>query len=285
MAANPIPDPLDLKFALAEEMADGLGLHQTDIGIGQNTEVRMRAELLAARAANTEYDNAGDGKRTAVNTQTTADSAGRGFILKSVGVLKNYLGTTWSEVWEPAGFRSGSLAVPSVMAARQTLLADLRDYLAAHPAEEVAALEVTSARAATLFTALSDSRSTVNNAIANRAAKKALRTTAITALNRRMRGLIDELGQLLQDDDPRWPAFGLVSPAASEIPNAPDNVIAIPGTDPGDVITDWDDVPRATRYRVFKQVVGIDANFIPVATVFDSDATLTGLPTGATQRR
>lgn len=53
---------------------------------------------------------------------------------------------------------------------------------------------------------------------------------------------------------------------------------------PDTVLADWADAPRAVRYRVFKQVVGVDADFVFDQTVTDSDATIIGLPAGKTVR-
>lgn len=284
MASNPIPQQLELMFALGEDMADGLAVHEIAAGVQQNTQARVRADLAAARAGGAAFDAARQSKRDAVSAQNIADSNGKAFIGTAVGILKNFLGTSWSESWEPAGFRQGTISAPTIMAARQTLLADLRDYFTGHAAQEVVALNVTAAQAGTLFTALSTARAAVNNALADVGDKKVARDTTVLTLYRRMRGLADELGQLLEANDPRWPAFGLVAPGASETPDSPDSLIAIIGTEPGTVHVDWADVPRALRYRVFKQIVGVDPNFIAAMTVSDSDATLSGLPVAATIR-
>ena len=45
------------------------------------------------------------------------------------------------------------------------------------------------------------------------------------------------------------------------------------------MLAHWSNSSRATRYRVFKQIDGVDA--VPV-TVTDSDATLTAQPSGKT---
>ena len=51
----------------------------------------------------------------------------------------------------------------------------------------------------------------------------------------------------------------------------------------GMAYADWDDARRAERYRVLKQVVGVDAQPVEVANaVTESEFTLTGLPSGAT---
>jgi hypothetical protein len=96
-----------------------------------------------------------------------------------------------------------------------------------------------------------------------------------------MRGTIDELGQLLDDLDPRWYAFGLVPPGLSDQPDQPADLVLTAGA-PGSVLADWSDAARAVSYRVYKQVVGTDPDFILAVTVSDSDATLTGLPSAAT---
>ena len=98
-----------------------------------------------------------------------------------------------------------------------------------------------------------------------------------------MRGLLDELSQLLEDDDPRWLAFGFNMPGSPETPDSAEGLVVTPGTD-GDAFADWNDAARALRYQVEIQIVGVDADFRRVKTVTDSDATITGLPTGPTIR-
>jgi len=50
----------------------------------------------------------------------------------------------------------------------------------------------------------------------------------------------------------------------------------------GTVLAHWSNSSRATRYRVFKQIDGVDAIPVNVNTVTDSDATLTAQPSGKT---
>jgi hypothetical protein len=284
MAENPIPDDIDGQMALAEDMADGLNQYELVLLIGQNTEARMRASLDGFRVANLAYRDARDLKKTRTAQQRVADSNGKAYIFAAVGVLKNFLGQTWDEGWELAGFVNGSIAVPGKMAERQTLLQSLRDYFASHAAQENAPLNVTSAQAGTLFTALSAARSAVNAQLTAVGVAKGTRESTRRALELRQRGLIDELSQLLDPLDPRWLAFGLNMPGADETPEPPDNVQLMPLPAPGDLFVDFDDVPNADHYRIFKQVVGVDADFIAAATVTDSDGTLSGLPPGSTVR-
>jgi hypothetical protein len=84
----------------------------------------------------------------------------------------------------------------------------------------------------------------------------------------------------VKKDDPRWYAFGLTPPALEQTPDVPDGLVAIAGT-PGSgiVYLDWDDAPRADRYRVWRQLSS-EPEPVAVATVTDSDATLPNQPIG-----
>lgn len=281
MADNSLPKNLDALFTLAEDMADGLNAHAVALGILQNTEAKVRADLLAATTAQTNYGNAQTAKIGLTTTQTVADSNAKAFIGVTRDVLAVTLGGQWSQLWEATGFPNQSLAIPAKMGDRQALLAALQAYLTANPTQENAPLGVTAALAGTRFTALSDARSAVNAGLVDSGQKKALRDTAETGLRTRMRGTIDELVQLLDDLDPRWYAFGLIPPGLSDQPDQPADLVLTAGP-PGTVLADCADAARAVAYRFYKQVVGVDPDFILAVTVSESNATLTGLPSGAT---
>ena len=51
--------------------------------------------------------------------------------------------------------------------------------------------------------------------------KKNVRDAAVTKLRNRMSGLMNELGQLLDDNDPLWLAFGLNQPGARQLTVTP----------------------------------------------------------------
>jgi len=58
MAANPLPQGLDELLALAEDMADGAAAHGVAIGLLQNTEPRIRADIAPLRTAKLNYETA-----------------------------------------------------------------------------------------------------------------------------------------------------------------------------------------------------------------------------------
>jgi hypothetical protein len=159
----------------------------------------------------------------------------------------------------------------------------LKNYFTANPAKENAPLSLTAVKAGNVFTALSDARSAAADGNNVAGQKKVLRDAAEQTLRIRMRGLIHELGQLLEDNDPLWLAFGLNLPGATNLPDTADSLVLTAGP-AGTVLADWSDTSRATRYRVFKQIVGVDNAFVFVMNVTDSDCTLSGLPSGSTVR-
>ena len=281
MASNPLPGKLNALFTLAEDMADGAAAHETAIGILHFKEAVIRPLIATARTTEDAFANKKATKVAATEEQTVADSNGRAFIGAASRVLGVHLGSTFSTAWEPTGFPNQSTAIPGTIAERQELLAALQTYFTAHPGQEVASVNVTAARAGLLFTALSDKRSAANQSVVEMGQSKATRDVAVLALKNAMSGLITELNLKLPADDPRWFAFGLVPPAGSDQCPPPENLVLTAGV-PGTVLSDWSDTPRAVRYRVFVQIVGVDPDFVLFDTVNDSDATLSGLTTGAT---
>jgi hypothetical protein len=283
MGSNRLPDPLDDIFTLGEDMADGCHNHEAAIGLKQNKEADVRADLDAAIAAQMNYKTALSAKTDFSTAVTVADSNGKAFISSARRTLANNLGEDWSQAWIATGFPDQSTAVPGTQAKRQALLLALKNYFTDNPAYEVNTpkLIVTAAKADTLFTALSTAR--VNAAEGNQDAgtKKVLRDAAEQTLRDRLSGLISELGQLLDDNDPLWLAFGLNEPGAINLPDSVDGLMLTAGP-AGIVVLHWNTPSRATRFRVFKQIDGVDAIPINITTVSDADATLTSQPSGKT---
>jgi hypothetical protein len=281
MASNRLPDPLDDLFTLGEDMADGCHNHEAAIGLKQNLEAAVRADLDAALNAQADFKTALAAKGTLSTAVTVADSNAKAFLGAARRVLVFYLGESWSPAWEPTGFPTGSTATPTTQGGRQALLKSLNKYFTANPAQENPKFNVTAAQADVLFNALSGARNAAADGNTDAGTKRKLRDTAEQNLRTRLGGLVGELDQLLDDTDPLWLAFGLNLPGATNLPDAADGLVLTAGP-AGTVLADWSDASRATRYRVFKQVEGVDAKPVQVATVNDSDCTLTDLPSGKT---
>ena len=207
------------------------------------------------------------------------ESNARAFCASAVNLLKNYLGNQWNSQWQGAGFVNGSLAIPDDPV---PLLGTLRAYFVAHPGHENSQLEISAADCAARLLAVSNARATSNQSVQDMGTAKGVNDTALKTLYKRMTGLRGELQQLLAKDDPRWYAFGFDRPADGWGPGPVEHLVLTPaGT--GKVFADWDDARRAERYRIFKQVPGVDPAPVEVANaVVDSQYTLTGLPSGGT---
>lgn len=157
----------------------------------------------------------------------------------------------------------------------------LKLHLTGTPAHESVDMDVTAAIATTIHTNVSNARTALALKVAECGQAKAARDTAEANLRKRLTGMITELATLLSSDDPLWHAFGLSRPADEETPEAPSFTSLIASV-PGTLLADWDDALRADHYRVWILIVGVDTEFRAVDSPSDSDATLGGLPSGAT---
>ena len=84
-------------------------------------------------------------------------------------------------------------------------------------------------------------------------------------LDEKISDLRSELDSVLQPTDPRWLKFFDRIPGDPRVPEKVEEVTAT--AQPGGIIDlDWSDTARAARYRVLKQVVGTDTDFVVVLT-------------------
>jgi hypothetical protein len=104
---------------------------------------------------------------------------------------------------------------------------------------------------------------------------------ADAALRKRVRGLILELGMLMERDDSRWLSFGLNIPAQLAAPERVETVRTAP-LGPDATVISWPHSPRSHRFRVEVLVVGVDADFRKVRTVRGLQTTVRGYPPGTT---
>jgi len=281
MAGNRVPNGENELLALGEDMADGCHNHEVDIGLKHNKEVDMRAALTALRNAEAGFTTARGNRQDAMDALHATDATVTAFLAATRSVLIRLLGNRWSSAWLPTGFPDLSTAVPATQEKRLNLCASLKIYFTNIPAQEVAAMGVTAANAETQFQALSTGRDVLGTKDELQTTAKQARDTAYNNLRKREHDLINELATLLADDDGRWHAFGLSMPAD---PNAPESVASVtltPGA-AGKIVADWPRAVRATRYRPFVQVVGVDTDFVARDAVHDLTVNLTGFTTGQT---
>ncbi len=284
MASNPTPENSDVLRALADRMADGCASHEATIGILQNTEATMRAAIAALSAAETDLGLKKSAVGAAYALLQTADTTGQTTLTNCKLCLAAKLGQRWSAAWEPTGFPNQSTSIPSTQDKRFTLLDALKNYFTLLPAHENAGMGATAALCGAAWTALSNARQAVADAEAAQTAAFNTRAAVTDALRKRVRGLIQELGTLIAEDDPRWEAFGLNIPANPSAPEPVASIVTAAALGGGRVELRWTYATRATRYRVESFAVGVDTEWQSRGNARDLEIILKSLTPGQTQK-
>jgi hypothetical protein len=281
MASNELPAPHDRLCGLADDNLEGLATYEVAIDVKQNTSAKLTPLLASARSSELNYGNKKTARKAANAAKNTVDNAAKVFLGKARKWFATIFGESYNTEWAEAGWPASSTRVPASEDDRFPLVDNIRAYLVANPARESEDLGITAALAATLHTNFANARGALTQARTDQNNARILRDEQEKMLRKCMKGLIEELASLLEPDDPRWYAFGLSRPVDEETPEIPLNLVLLP-SEIGKIIADWDDALRADRYRVWRLIVGVEADFVPVATVYDSDYTLEGLTTGTT---
>ena len=219
------------------------------------------------------------GKQTLRDLRTALETArqdARAFALLAKDILKPTFGGEFSESWTVVGFTE-SLVVPMNVNELIFLLERMATFFTAYPTREIAALDITAARAQLLLTALKDARKGVNDQETIVENLLAVRDEKLEMVRKALRGLIGELSNQLDPQDPRWKAFGFNPPGADETPDVPTNISAVL-VGPTAAATKWDASPRAEYYRIWMRLHGSTADYVAVGSPADLDFTLEDLP-------
>lgn len=292
MSGNTIPLSYEPLVQWLTDAVDGASIHGAAVGLKQNNEAALRAVLndlvgdpggpdgqpppsigLKAR-----YNVAKANKSAMTAALRTAQSNGRALAMACVGTLKPRLGNQWNPAWKEAGFTGGSLQVPTNPV---FVLQSLQAYYTLHPNFEIPlvteAVSCTAAACAESMKAIAAAQSASNQSNVEAGLARNQYDQAMKAARLRLSGLREELARLIAEDDHHWYAFGFDRPSHVGSPDTPINLIATPGA-PGMLYVDWDDARRADSYRL--RAAEPDGKLITEATPQDSEATLTGLPSG-----
>ena len=281
MAGNPVPRLQDDLLALAEDMADGCRKHEAAIGLQHNKEADMRAAITALRNTEAGFGRAKSNRQDAMDALHAVDDAATEFLGTARKMLATFLGNYWSRQWEATGFPDNSTQVPKSQEKRMNLCAALKIYFTNVPGHEASVMGVTAAIAETRFQAISDAREALALKEAAQTTARQARDTAFSTLRKRMSNLINELDTLMAPDDSRWHGFGLSMPADPNTPEPVESLTLTAGTT-GAILAGWPPARRATRYRPFVQVEGVDPEFVARKAVHDLSVNLTGFRDGQT---
>jgi hypothetical protein len=162
---------------------------------------------------------------------------------------------------------------------RFSLLASLETYFTANPASESAEAEATAALCAAKHDEVSTARQAVNTARTTLTTRKKDTEAVVRTLRKRVRGLIEELGTLIADDDERYEAFGLNIPAN---PSAPEPItsLTVAAIGGGKVHLMWPYSTRMAGTRLQQKITGVDDDFVSAGTADGLEKTLAGYTAG-----
>ena len=268
-------------FRVARKSLAGLNQLGATLNVTHCTPQNLSDLIDAADTAGLTLDGTRDTKVDVYVELRAAREACDPFIEGCRDHLVSFLGSKWNDKWRLAGFPAQTLTLPSRDADRLATLRRLKSYFTTNTTHANATLGFDAANATTQLNNLTDAVAAVDNCLEDRRTKRQARDTAESSLDLKLRNLWKELESLLTPTDARWLKFIDRIPGD---PHAPEQVTEVTATaQPGGIIlVDWPDSTRAARYKVLKQVVGVDPAPVVVATVEDSDAQITGVPSGAT---
>lgn len=301
-ASNETPRNQKILLAVSRQIIAGMTVLQDTIDLHHHRDTTLGPAMkkLAGDSAAGFGTNANKGSQLVFKElDGSLDAANAAVVALSDGEVKTWLtgyrkvieglhGKSLNAGWQAAGFTFEGTQVPRSHDDRQTLLETARAYLAAHPTYEVnlpqlsgPPLAITAAKALALNTDMTTARTVVNTKSAEQELAKNLRDGDYQALYKEVSDTIGELHDQLEDDDPRWEQFGLNIPAN---PNPPERAtgLTLTSAGPGRETAEWQHARRATRYRIFLKIAGVDTEFKSVGSAEDLDFTLKGLTPGAT---
>ncbi len=300
---NETPRNMKVLTSLAYDIHEGMSTLQDVIGLHHHRTTTLMPAILKLEGDTSAAAGSNANKGSQLVFKDCTDVLGNvtaAMVALSNGAVKTLLtgyrkvmegvhGRTFDAGWAAAGFGNNSTAVPTTHDDRLALLAAMRAYLVAHPTYETnlpqpapaAALAVTAAAALALHGQFTAARTLVNTTSAGQELCKNLRDADLEALYQEVSGSIGEIRGQLAADDPRWESFGLNIPAN---PTPPEVVtgLTLTAAGPGKLLAAWTHARRATGYRVFQKVIGVDPEFHFVERVQDLEFTLKGLTAGQT---
>ncbi|MDB6024858.1 MAG: hypothetical protein JWM68_1081 [Verrucomicrobiales bacterium] len=267
-------------LSLSAISLNGVHLHAAVLTIKQNTEAALltdRIMLVGTRKAHEDAKLELSTRRETLDT-TFEEARVYGTVIRDL--VKPRFGPIYTNAYQALGLE-GSILMPRNAAGLGPVLIAMKEFVDGHPEIQNADLNITPVHVQSVI----DGLNAANNAVINQETEvKRLikaRDGAIRKLRTRLRGLANELEQLMDPLDERWLDFGFNMPGADETPDAPENVIATL-IGPTAAAIKWSLTPRAEYYRIWKRVIGVDAEPIAVGSPADIDFTLENLPVGST---
>jgi hypothetical protein len=257
-------------FKKAQRPVRGLTSYEAALGLTHVTKAIYEPIYLDAKEKHRQFNLTRGGKAGGYLSLRQKRAKAAEYLEGVRDYLTGFFGSSWSPQWAQLGFLNGTLKLPGKDASRCTILENVKLYFTEHPDHENAAKEYTAAKAGSVCTPLTDAVANVEDCKFEARTKFDLRDKAIRLLDKKLSELRKELETVLEPTDPRWLKFFDRIPGD---PRVPDQVEEVTASVAGNImIVNWPDAPRADHYKLFKQVVGVDAEPVLVSSVEDSDA-------------
>ena len=261
------------KAALVKAGAETYG---PQIPLMQNTPENIGADRDALLVANNNVEQAKVYLAEKRSILKSLEQTCYAFAVFGRDILKPIHGTSYSDAYNELGLY-GSLQVPRTAKFLLIVVETYGSYFVAHPDREDEAHNITAARAKSLFNDLSQAYADVAAARTALDQARDVRNEAAGRMYRRIRGVFNEMKQFISDVDPRWTAFGFNKPGAENIPDVPEEIEVV-ASEPTATAIRWPASPRAQHYRIYKQVIGVDEEPVPIASSSEPGIVFDDLP-------
>ncbi|MDB6025775.1 MAG: hypothetical protein JWM68_1998 [Verrucomicrobiales bacterium] len=277
---QPLIKQIPVLIPAGNKAIHGSTLHRVLLGILHNTPENIAADLNGLISSRDNYELARLSFTTTRSTLIAKTQMSRETIRIARDIVKQYLGNEYNINWDITGM-VGSIALPTSPEELSNVALGFKAYFTAHPEHENVPLQITAAKLQILYDDLVAAENAVLTDQETVDTLRIVRDEKADRLYKRLRSCVDELNLLMGPLDPRWKSFGFNLPGAEETPDVPTNFAAVL-IGPTTSAMKWDAAARATYYRVWKRVIGVDAEPVAVGSPGDIDFNLENLPAGST---
>lgn len=263
-------------IGVAKGLLAGLGKVPA-VPVTHVTASTLKAARDGAVSARAEHIAAIQATRLATRKQNEVKLEGIEFAGLCRTILMPFLGSKYdSATWPTAGWSKGTLAIPRAVQPLTDLYTNLHQCLDDNSAYCSDVHKVTPTTVKSRLGVLETCAQCLRDAKSDQRKKSDARKKADGLLLKQSRGLVSELELILPENDVRWMDFVAAVPADPRRPESVDGIVVTGGA-PGALEVDWERSVRSARFHVEVLVPGPGAVFKRVATVKDTNASLTGL--------
>ncbi|MFN7139067.1 MAG: hypothetical protein ACK4UN_07000 [Limisphaerales bacterium] len=262
----------NLAFEAATEHGTGMGLvHNNATKINQDRTAALAAMNAAEVAQELSREKQAELKEKVLDARV--------FAMLFRELYKPDLGRTHNPSWGLAGFGHGFM-IPAQAHELETLMQRIKTFFTDDATREKTNNDMTAVKAEAHYTAVKNARVAVKAQFAAVGTARKVRTQKFNALRKRMMGLAKEMEQLISPTAELWTTFGLNKPGVKQRPPTPTGLTAVLIGNNA-ISMKWEPAARASHYRVWRRIVGVDVDLEPVGNPGDLDYTMEGLPSNA----